>query len=262
MRKLTKDSFNSNDVPLWGVLFVVALTLISATLKAQDTDALSQRLLRTSHATRINDIDAKPWHLKINFQLFDPKGKPSETGTIEEWWAGLSTWKFHIESPSYTGTVVENRQGDFRTSGIGPVPLLLRSIESDFVYPMPMGENPGKTKFQLHHQKVSNLKADCIELSDPTIPMSFPSYCLVPTKDALLAIYSSSGSRSTLFEHIENFRGQLTARTISYKAGNILLFSASADELNEIQPSDGLFTPSADMQKVTDMHTLKITTVK
>jgi len=100
---------------------------------------MAQRVLRASHLSRINDVEMKPWHLKVSFQLYDPNGKPSEAGTIEEWWGGLTLWKLRIESPSYTTTIIENRDGDFRTQGAGLVPLQIRVIENSVVYPMPMG---------------------------------------------------------------------------------------------------------------------------
>jgi hypothetical protein len=67
---------------------VVILIATFPTIHAQtmDADALRQRVLRESHLSRINDVEMKPWHLKVEFQLFDPMGKPAEIGTIEEWW--------------------------------------------------------------------------------------------------------------------------------------------------------------------------------
>jgi hypothetical protein len=101
--------------------------------QAKDAEALRQRVLHASHLSRINDVEMKPWHLKIRFQLFDTNGKPAEVGLIEEWWGGLSLWKQRIESPSYTATVIEDREGDFRTQGVGPIPKEIRAIEQSVV---------------------------------------------------------------------------------------------------------------------------------
>ena len=105
-------------------LFLSAAIILLATCfakfaQAKDDGALVQRVLRASHLSRINDVEMKPWHLKASFQLYDPNGKPSETGTIEEWWGGLALSKLRIESPSYTATIIENPDGDFRTQGTG-----------------------------------------------------------------------------------------------------------------------------------------------
>ena len=43
-----------------------------------------------------NDPALKPWHMKATYQLYDEKGKPTEQGTYEYWWASpkvhRSTW--------------------------------------------------------------------------------------------------------------------------------------------------------------------------
>jgi hypothetical protein len=74
--------------------------LIVLPASASDEADPRQRVLDASHATRINDVDMKPWHLKVNFHLSGRGGQPSEEGVIEEWWTGLTTWKLKIESPS------------------------------------------------------------------------------------------------------------------------------------------------------------------
>ncbi len=45
-----------------------------------------------------------PFHLKMNFQVSDLKGKPGEQGTIEYWWAGPEGSHLDISAPSL-GTV-------------------------------------------------------------------------------------------------------------------------------------------------------------
>ncbi len=105
------------------ILISLFALLIVLPVPALDKGDLRQRVLDASHSTRINDVDMKPWHLKVNFNLSDRSGQPLEAGRIEEWWVGLTTWKVRIESSSYTGTVIENKDGDFRTEGVGPIPL-------------------------------------------------------------------------------------------------------------------------------------------
>src|SRR5690242_19961126 len=41
-------------------------------------------------AAKVNGLGslARPWHVKAEFQTFDPDGKPKDKGTFEEWWAG------------------------------------------------------------------------------------------------------------------------------------------------------------------------------
>jgi hypothetical protein len=153
--------------------------LIVFTARASDKGDPRQKVLDASHSTRINDVDMKPWHLKVNFHLSGRNGQPAEDGSIEEWWAGLATWKLRIESPSYTAAVIENKDGDFRTEGVGPIPLRIRAIERDIVYPMPMGENLSKSVSHTSRQKLEKDTLDCIQLSEPPIPLSFPTFCSI-----------------------------------------------------------------------------------
>src|SRR5947207_10321447 len=150
-------------------LLLLALLIIFPAL-ALDKGDPRQRVLDASHFTRIDDVDMKPWHLKVNFHLSGFNGQPSEDGSMEEWWADLTTWKLRIESPSYTGTVIENRDGDFRTERVGPIPSRIRALERNIVYPMPMGEDLDKTVAHKSHQKLGKLTLDCIQPSEPPIP--------------------------------------------------------------------------------------------
>ena len=223
---------------------------------------MGQRVLRASHLSRINDVDMKPWHLKVSFQLYDPNGKPSEAGTIEEWWGGLTLWKLRIESPSYTATIIETRDGDFRTQGAGLVPLQIRAIENSVVYPMPMGEDLKGTTPHLSHVKLDKISLDCIQSEEPPIPLSLmPTFCLDPNSDVLRAIYSSN-ARRLLRNRLEIFQGHSAALSVTTKEGKLQTSEVEVTALTAIPLTDSLFTPSADMKRVTDMHTLKVTTVR
>ena len=143
------------------ILVSLFASLIVFTSHASDKGDPRQKVLDASHSSRINDVDMKPWNLKVNFHLSGRDGQPSEDGTIEEWWAGLTTWKLRIDSPSYTSTVIENGDGDFRTESVGPIPLRIQAIEQDIVYPIPMGEDLSKTVPHTSHQKLEKATLDC-----------------------------------------------------------------------------------------------------
>lgn len=134
------------------ILVLVFSIVIGA--RSQSKDALQRQVISASHSTRINDVEMKPWHLKVKFALYGHDGKVSNAGVLEEWFAGLTLWKLRIESPSYTATVIENGNSDFRTLGVGPIPLRLQAIEQDIVYPMPMGEDLTNTVPHVSHLKL------------------------------------------------------------------------------------------------------------
>lgn len=237
-----------------------ALLIVSAA-HASDKGDPRKKVLDASHATRINDVDMKPWHLKVNFHLSGLNGQPSEDGSIEEWWAGLSTWRLRIESPSYTGTVIENRDGDFRTEGVGPIPLRIRAIEQDIVYPIPMGEDLSRTVPHTSHQKLEKVTLDCIQLSEPPIPVPSASFCFDQGGGAFRAMISVN-SLMLVRDQISQFAGHAPALSIKFEEGKKVLATAEVVDLSPMQPLGTLFTPSPDMRRVTDMHTLKVTTAR
>ena len=241
---------------------VVILIATFPTIHAQtkDAEAFRQRVLRESHLSRINDVDMKPWHLRIKFQLFDPMGKSAEVGTIEEWWGGLTLWKQRIESPSYTATVIENREGDFRTQGVGPIPLEIRAIEQSVVYPMPMGEDLNRTIPHLSHAKLANVALDCIQLDDPPMPVPSARFCL--DSDSVVRVIYSSNSSSIVRSRTKDFQGHTVAFLVTANMGSVTKAKAEVSELTEIKLTDDMFTPSTDMARATDMHTSKVTTAR
>lgn len=202
----------------------------------------------------------KPWHLKVNFELYSRDGKVSNAGVLEEWFAGLALWKIRIESPTYTATVIENGEGDYRTQGAGPVPLRILAIERDIVYPMPMGENLANTVPHVSHLRLEKALLDCIQLTEPPIPDSqSPAFCFDPGEGDLRAI-SSLGSWSLIRRKIGQFEGHSAALQITARVGNVETETAAAEvvDLSEIPLNGALFVPSSDMEKVTDLHTLKV----
>jgi len=240
------------------VLVSLFALLIVFPASASAKGDLRQQLLDASHFTRINDVDMKPWHLKVSFHLSSRGGQSSEDGTIEEWWAGLTTWKLKIESPSYSGTVIENKDGDFRTSGVGPIPLRIRGIEQEIVYPMPMGEDLSKTAPHMSHQKLEKVSLDCIQLSEPPMPLPSPAFCFDQGSGALRAIISANSSM-LVRDRISPFAGHAPAFSIKSVEGKTEVASAEVVDLSAIQPEETIFTPSPDMKRVTDMHTFKVT---
>jgi hypothetical protein len=232
--------------------------LIAYPAPALDKGDPRQRVLDASHSTRINDVDMKPWHMKVNFRLNGQSGQPPEEGIIEEWWVGLMTWKLRIESPSYTGTVIENRDGDFRTKGVGPIPLRLRAIEQQIVYPMPMGEDLSKTVPKLSHHNLDKIVMDCIQLSEPPIPLPSATFCFEQVGGGLRAIISANSS-TLVRDRISQFEGHAPALSIESMQGNTVTASAEVVDLSAMQPDDSMFAPTPDMNRVSDMRTLKVT---
>jgi TonB family protein len=60
----------------------------------------AERLQKIIEDNTLEREGKKPFHLKIAFQLYDLDGKPSEKGTVEEWWVSKTERRVDINAPS------------------------------------------------------------------------------------------------------------------------------------------------------------------
>jgi hypothetical protein len=131
-------------------------------------------------------------------------------------------------------------------------------MEQQIVYPMPMGEDLSKTVPRMSHHKLDNGTMDCIQLSEPPIPVSSASFCFDQAGGALRAIISANSSM-LVRDRISQFAGHAPALSIESRQRKTVMASAKVVDLSPMQPDDSMFTPSHDMKRVTDMHTMKVT---
>jgi hypothetical protein len=170
-----------------------ALILVVQPGLADDKASLTARLQSVEAATSLDAATIKPWHLKLHAQLFDAKGTPSEQGDIEEWWAGPDQYLVAYSLPSYTGKMLHNADGVFRSGGIGAPPMAVAMLLEQAVHPMPRAEDVAASEPVLRKQTVGGIPLDCIMLTQPLkgIPVEplglYPTYCLDAAKNALLA---------------------------------------------------------------------------
>ena len=207
-----------------------------ANSSAQDADALRHRLLQMSHATRIDETGTEPWHMSVSYQLFDKQGGPLETGTLEEWWAAPGMWKITIDSPSYKSTTIENRNGDFRTSGVGPIPLSVRAIERNLVYPAPIGEDLRRIIPQVRREKLEDEQVDCIALGEATAVVQFPSYCPDSADDSLKEIRTGR-PWSLIRNRITSFQGHFVSLSLAIREGKRNTSAAEVTSLSQLSVS-------------------------
>src|ERR1039458_4478721 len=99
------------------LLLAIPLMFVPTT-QGQDAATLKERLRDAEKATSLSGDDVAPYHEKIAVQLYDEKGKPSEQGTVEEWWSGAGKDKRLYAMPSYSATVVREDGKVFRTPGV------------------------------------------------------------------------------------------------------------------------------------------------
>ena len=223
---------------------------------AEDTTALTEKLHRAAALNSIDDATMKPWHLKLSFQLFDDKGTPTEKGTIEEWWAGPSTYKTVYTSPSYTSTEIETKDGLYRTKGAERTPRLVEYILDQVVHPLPRDSDLASALpiFDEHH--FGKTKMDCIMLARPKAgEFSLahfgiaPIYCFDQGRDSLRLSYAFI-SQAALRTRIGLFQGHEVVVDQTITLTSATEATAHLDALESSPASEADLNPSTDLEKI------------
>lgn len=232
-----------------------ALLVSFGRLYAEDSAAISARLQSADAANTLDDATLRPWHLKVSFQLFDAKGKPTEQGTLEEWWAGQDKDKRIFTSPSYMATEIQTKDGLYRSTGVGTVPEMLDIVRQEVVHPMPGKDDEVDVKPELREQNFGKVPLDCIILSRPIKDMAFaplglfPTYCLDHDKDTLRANFNF-GSLVILRNSLGVFQSRTVANAIMAKMNDVTILTSHIEKLEGISPADADFVPTTGLEKV------------
>jgi len=231
------------------------LVALACDASAEDTTALIGRLHRAAALNSIDDATMKPWHLKLSFQLFDAKGTPTEKGTIEEWWAGPSTHKTVYTSPSYTSTEIRTKDGLFRSKGMSYVPSSIELVLRQVVHPMPSEHDIADSKPDLRKETPGKTPMDCIMLAQQIknvayAPLGlFPTHCFDRDTDSLRVSYDF-GSQLIVRNRLGTFQQRTVVIDQKTLQNSVTLVSAHMDALQSIEPTEGDFVPSADLEEV------------
>jgi TonB family protein len=200
----------------------ISLLFSARLLTAQEPDPLLQRLRRAELATALTREGVSPFYLRIDVQLYDAKGKPSEKGTIEEWWAADSTEKTVFTTPSYTATEVRKGDEIFRSPGASYPPSLLKLLLDQVIGPMPSWNQIKDSKATLRTVKVSTVPLDCILLNLHSDPGGAPpEYCFDPGKDFLRLTYQY-GERATIRNAVGTFQEKQVPIDVAVHFGNVM----------------------------------------
>jgi TonB family protein len=213
------------------------------------------RLHGADELTALDGPGILPWHLKMNVQLYDAKGKPAEAGTVEEWWSSPKMWSVSYALPSYTAKWIQNADGIYRTEGTGSAPMSLKLLLDQVVHPMPPPSDVDAATPELRKITFGKTPLECIMLSQPiknvlTVPMGlFPTYCFDPGKDSLRASYDF-GSQLILRNAIGTFQKHAVATDVMVSSGNFYEASAHVETLTTAPAEESRFVTTDQMKAV------------
>jgi Gram-negative bacterial TonB protein C-terminal len=230
------------------LLAALTLPLLPAAHAADDPAALTDRLHQAETDSSLSAPDLKPWHLKLDVQLFDAKGKPSEQGTIEEWWASTTTYQIAYTFPSYTAVEILNGKDFSKTKGAGSVPFLIKLLLNQVVHPMPSAVEISAVTPDLRQHSFGKMQLECIMLDlkiEPPVPAPwglYPTYCFDPGKDSLRLSFSY-GSQFIVRNAIGRFQERSIATNIKVSANG---FDEATAHISVLESNSSITLPETD----------------
>jgi hypothetical protein len=207
--------------------------LILPAARAQDA-ALVTRLQNAERDQSLDDPALKPWHLKMAVQLYDPKGKPAQSGTIEEWWAGPHRFRRLFAFPSYSAIELNDGDKHLRTTGKSRPPYLMRLLLEDIVHPIHVAEQGNHFRPELRSERVGGTLLDCIVLHPLGVstidPEGFLRYCFRPGETSLLL--RRGPARTDALAKIAKFQDKKAAAKLEISMGGIEVASEEVEEVS------------------------------
>jgi TonB family protein len=202
-----------------------------------------------------------PWHLKGSYQLYDAKGKPSEQGTFERWWASPQTYRTTWARPSGMDTVWHTADGKTAYSRTAAsLTIFEYKLQSALFSPLPDAADLDPAKHRLDRNLLSagGFKYPCIEViplmpqhgQAQVVPLGwFPTYCFEPKLPVLRVSYSL-GRLTTEFNKVVKVQERFLPREILMLEGKKKILTAQVDEINGIAPADPALIPTKEALEV------------
>lgn len=148
----------------------------------------------------LTESEKIPFYLKIEFQIFDLKGKPGETGTAEVWWSKQRRYEV-IASPSWNETSApgEPHQPQTRQS------YLIWALIEQAMDPMQKAKLSPASKVVEADRNFGSTLLRCLTSTNQASPDPTPiTICVDPGADALRVV--SEASATDLRNRMGKFR--------------------------------------------------------
>ncbi len=233
------------------VLVLAATPLARA---ADDTAQLQDQLKKSADLSTANIAGLKPWHAKISVQLYDFKGTPTGTGTVEEWWMAPGNEKRVFAFPDYQGSEIVATDGVYRSANLISEPMLISLVLDQFVNPMAAETKTSGFKPIARTLQLGGVNLPCVMLAKNNSrvanqPIGFyPSWCTEPGKDAL-RVFVDNGGVAIVRNGISAFQGKdiPVDLTIGLRGGT--LATAHLEDISMDGMPSAPFAPDRDMVK-------------
>lgn len=197
----------------------------------------------------------KPWHMRVNYEIYDEQGKSSGQGTYEYWWTSPDTYRSTWLRPGMVHTDWHVGGKHYSYGSGESLAYFERKIQSDLLTPLPDTSDLDSPTAKLlrRDQKFGGIKLPCVMIahkmsSGPAEAMPFglfPTYCFNPDQTILRAYYAF-GSTQVIYNKVVRLQGMmLLPREFAIFDGTRKVLSASVDVINGLAPNAKELTPDA-----------------
>lgn len=215
-----------------------------------------------------SDPSLKPWHLKATYQLYDEKGKPTEQGTYEYWWASPKVYRDSWTRPgaSRSNWHTEDGKDAYRSSG-SPLRFDEYRLHSTFFSPLPHSlaeaPNPAGSKLIQVSFALEGKNYSCLiqvpqqfdERQKLTLGLA-PTFCFDPNVP-MLRFEAGPTAMLVTYEGIAKIQGRFLPTHILIQRGTHLLLSATVNQVDDLNPTDSALMPPPDA-KVLDAAKISV----
>jgi TonB family protein len=203
----------------------------------------------------------KPWHLKASYQFYDSKGKPTEQGRWEYWWASPKVHRNTWTRNNATQTEWFTADGRYRKQDGGSLRYFERNISSILLISLPSEKiiDSGRMKLELKMAPVGQMQLACVSATlqwENNGKLEAPSsarpevYCFNPSTLVLRLIYNNSFLYE--YDQLVKTQNRYLAKQVVVMNGDRKIFSIVIDMIEGITPEDSVLVQPADAAIVSD----------
>ncbi len=236
------------------LVLAVLLALTPLAIAADNAADLQDHVKKAAEAATPTVAGLKPWHAKLSVQLYDFKGTPTGTGSIEEWWMAPGNEKRVFAFPGYQGTEILTSDGIYRSPNLTSEPMLIAAVLNQLVNPMAAESKTSGFKPLARTLQLGGVTLPCVMLAKSnnrveTQPIGFyPSWCTEPGKDSL-RVFVDNGGVAIIRNGISSFQGKDIPIDISISFNGGTLASSHLEDISLDGMPSAPFAPDRDMVK-------------
>lgn len=202
-------------------------------------------------ASKLNNLataDAKPWHIKAAFQLFNEQGAVTDEGTYEEFWASPFQFKRAFIGKNSSQTAYGSKKG-ILFAGAQEEPDILLVARNNLVHPLPDDVIIEHTTYTTKPLDSGNIKLLCVipSASAPGAPRDNSAYCLNTDEPMLRIAARPSTSDQTFHNRLLRVEDRVIAGEMKIMHSGKVTVAFHIETAAVLDPSDEtVFTPPAD----------------